>query len=124
MKILVDSNILVRVANVADPQHWLAKDAIAKLLNKKEELCVVPQNFYEFWVVATRPTSVNGLGYTSAQAENELAIFKQEYVLLDEQPGCFAEWEKLVTHHAIIGKNAHDARLVAAMIVHGVTHLL
>jgi predicted nucleic acid-binding protein len=34
------------------------------------------------------------------------------------------EWERLVTLHHVTGKNAHDARLVAAMVVHGITHLL
>jgi len=29
-----------------------------------------------------------------------------------------------VVHHRVAGKQAHDARLVAAMLVHGVTHLL
>ncbi len=29
-----------------------------------------------------------------------------------------------MTHHAIVGKNAHDTHLVAAMVVHGITHLL
>jgi hypothetical protein len=43
---------------------------------------------------------------------------------LDETPAVFIEWEKLVSLHAIVGKNAHDTRLVAAMTVHGITHLL
>lgn len=29
-----------------------------------------------------------------------------------------------MTTHAVSGKNAHDARLVAAMLAHGLTHLL
>lgn len=29
-----------------------------------------------------------------------------------------------MTTHAVGGKNAHDARLVAAMLAHGLTHLL
>ena len=44
--------------------------------------------------------------------------------LLDDIPAILPMWESLVTTHAVLGKNAHDARLVAAMLVHGVTHLL
>src|SRR4051812_28543304 len=33
---------------------------------------IVPQNLYEFWVVLTRPTAVNGLGKTAAEAAAEL----------------------------------------------------
>ena len=39
MRILVDSNILLRVVNLGDPQRLLASGAVAKLLQKKEELC-------------------------------------------------------------------------------------
>ena len=34
------------------------------------------------------------------------------------------EWERLVDHYQVKGKNGHDARLVAAMIVHGIERLL
>jgi predicted nucleic acid-binding protein len=34
------------------------------------------------------------------------------------------EWRRLVGAYAVSGKNAHDARLVAAMKVHGITHIL
>ena len=33
----------------------------------------MPQNLYEFWVVAPRPVALNGLGSSAAQAEAELA---------------------------------------------------
>jgi hypothetical protein len=34
------------------------------------------------------------------------------------------EWQRLVVQHDVKGRNAHDARLVAAMNVHGVGHIL
>ncbi len=36
----------------------------------------------------------------------------------------FTQWEKLVVKYQVLGKQAHDTRLVAAMLVHGMTHLL
>src|SRR3954471_6267808 len=36
----------------------------------------------------------------------------------------YGVWEQLVTGTPVVGKNGHDARLVAAMTVHGLTHLL
>lgn len=35
-----------------------------------------------------------------------------------------AEWRRLVVTHSVVGVKVHDARLVAAMHVHGLTHLL
>jgi len=43
---------------------------------------------------------------------------------MKDVPAVFAEWESLVSQHSVIGKNAHDARIVAAMKVHGVSHLV
>jgi len=34
------------------------------------------------------------------------------------------KWEQLIVKHQVLGKQAHDARLVAAMEVHNLTHLL
>jgi hypothetical protein len=39
-------------------------------------------------------------------------------------PDSDAEWRRLVVAHSVSGKKTHDARLVAAMSVHGVAHIL
>jgi predicted nucleic acid-binding protein len=75
-------------------------------------------------VVATRPATQNGLGLTPAQAQGELARLKALYPLLDDTPAVFPQWEQLVAHYQVSGKSAHDARLVAAMMVHGIGRIL
>ena len=60
--ILLDTNILLRNARVTDPDFATVDTAINKLHADGEILCVVPQNIYEFWAVATRPAVANGLG--------------------------------------------------------------
>ena len=124
MNILVDSSILVRQFHPASAQYQLAIDATAKLRIEKAQLCIVPQCIYEFWTVTTRPISVNRLGFSFAKVQQEVEGLKKVFGWLDETPAVFIEWEKLVSLHAIVGKNAHDTRLVAAMTVHGITHLL
>ena len=54
--------------------------------------------------------------------EQVLAL-KRLFTLLPEAP-LQREWERLVTAHRVSGKNTHDARLVAAMMVHGVSSIL
>jgi hypothetical protein len=44
--------------------------------------------------------------------------------MLSDIPAVYTEWERLVEFHEVIGKAAHDARLVVAMIVHHVTRIL
>jgi len=124
MNVLLDTNILARSAQTGHPQQQTAADAVAALRSQGAALCIVPQNLYEFWVICTRPKSANGLGKTAVEAATELANAKALFRLLDDTPAVLPAWEQLVTAHAVLGKNAHDARLVAAMLVHGVTHLL
>ena len=124
MNILVDSNILLRLSHPASTQYQLAFDSTTKLRGSGDTLCVVPQNLYEFWSAATRPIHVNGLGMSLAQVQRDIADIKNFFCFLDEPTTVFAEWENLVALHAVVGKNAHDTHLVAAMVVHGITHLL
>jgi predicted nucleic acid-binding protein len=124
MTVLVDSNILLRLAQVTHPMHPTARAAVSSLQQGGETLHTVPQNAYEFWVVATRPVAANGLGLSPAQADAELTRVLALFPLLPDTPAIFPEWRRLVLAHQVTGKNAHDVRLVAAMAVHGVTHLL
>jgi predicted nucleic acid-binding protein len=124
MNYLVDTNILSRLVEPGHPLHQPALAAVKRLVSDGHKLYIVPQNLYEFWVVLTRPTAVNGLGKTAAEAAAELASVKGLFRFLDETPAIYGVWEQLVTGTPVIGKNGHDARLVAAMTVHGLTHLL
>jgi hypothetical protein len=65
MSVLVGTNILTRAAQPGHPMHNSAVDAVDTLRSRGEELCVVAQNLIEFWAVATRPLSVNGLEMNS-----------------------------------------------------------
>jgi predicted nucleic acid-binding protein len=98
--------------------------SVSILATRREELYVVAQNLIEFWAVATRPIIVNGLGLTVAQAEQELAKLKALFTILPDTADILPEWEQLVVKHQVLGKQAHDARLVAAMSVHNLTKLL
>ena len=124
MKVLLDTNLLSRMAEPGHAHHQTALDATDWLGRQGHDLVLVPQVLYGFWVVCTRPLKVNGLGRTAVEAEAELAKFKSLFTILDESPLILPEWERLVTSLQIIGKNAHDCRLVAAMTVHNVTQLL
>ncbi len=54
----------------------------------------------------------------------EFARLKSFLTFVPDTPQIYPAWEKLVSQHAVLGRNAHDARIAAAMLVHGVTHLV
>ena len=62
MAYLVDTSILVRLANRADAAYPVADRAVVELHRRGETLHLTPQNLIEFRNVATRPVAVNGLG--------------------------------------------------------------
>jgi len=109
---------------VASNDHLTAKAAVVALANAGTEFCVVPQVIYEFWVAATRPVDVNGLGMDIATAETSILEIVRIYRLLRDERGVFGNWHALVVSQAVRGKSAHDARLVAALQRHGVANLL
>src|SRR5216684_841584 len=96
MTFLLDTNILTRLAQPTHLMHAGAVDAVSALKAAGEELCVVAQNLIEFWAVATRPVSANGLEMTSVQAEAELVRIKSLFRFLPETVSIYDEWEALV----------------------------
>jgi predicted nucleic acid-binding protein len=121
---LIDTSILARLANTADAFHAVAARAVVELHRRGEVLHVTPQNLVEFRNVATRPMAVNGLGLAVADAEAKAAAFEATFPLLAETPDIFPAWKALVQSLGVIGKQVHDARLVAVCHIHGVSHLL
>lgn len=124
MSVLVDTNLLLRSLQPQNPHFPAASTAILSLNLRKERLCVVPQVLYEFWAVCTRPTFENGLGMTTVQAGSEQTKVLSLFTLLPDTAAIFAEWQRIVVQHDVKGKNAHDARVVAAMAAHGLTRIL
>lgn len=98
--------------------------SVSTLATRRDELYIVAQHLFEFWAVATRPLIDNGLGLTVSEAEQELTKLKTLFTTLPDNADILPAWEQLVVKRQVSGKPSHDARLVAAMLVHGVTHLL
>jgi predicted nucleic acid-binding protein len=69
-KYLLDTNVVLRLSNPSDGQHELVTEAVANLLARADECYLTAQVLIELWVVATRPTNVNGLGWSVEQTRN------------------------------------------------------
>jgi predicted nucleic acid-binding protein len=122
--IQVDTNILLRSAEPSHPTHSQAVNAVKTLLENDDRVCFVPQNLIEFWNVATRPVQNNGFGWTPVKTDLEITRLESLLTLLPDSQAIYREWRKLVLELSVIGKQVHDARIVAAMNVHRITSLL
>src|SRR5208337_1478436 len=124
MAILIDTSVLGRLANRADKSHPVAAAAVAELHRQGELLHITPQNLVKFRNFATRPVSANGLGLAASATEGLAATFEAAFPLLDETPAIYPAWKAIVGALGVVGKQVHDARLLAVCHVHAVTHLL
>ena len=127
--ILLDTNVLGRMTDAADPQCAAARRAVHSLLASHDQPVVVPQGLYEFWAVATRkagspPGGQNGLGMTPEQASQWLGFFQRRFTLLPDREELLPRWHDLVRRLGITGIRSYDARLVAAMQTYGIERLL
>src|SRR5262245_30734373 len=127
--ILLDTNLLGRITDSADPQCASARKSIHVLAARREQLVIVPQTLYEFWAVATRkrgrpPAGQNGLGMTCNQASLWIRFFQRRFALLPDHAELFDRWHALVKLRSIKGLKSYDVRLVAAMETHNITNLL
>lgn len=121
---LIDTNVLLRVLHSTNPSSPLAETVVRELLSNGHELHATTQNFIEFWNVSTRPINKNGMGLSPANAIGPLRKAERLFPLLPDLPAVYAEWRELVVNYGVSGVQVHDARLVATMLVHGVTHIL
>jgi predicted nucleic acid-binding protein len=121
---LLDTNVLLRAVQEEADDHTIAISAISLLAGRGEDLVVTPQVLIEFWSVATRPTDVNGLGWSVQLVDEEVTRLLDQFPMLVDRPEVFAHWLQIVRSHEVKGKRVHDARLVAIMRAHRVAHLL
>ena len=121
---LLDTNILARLTERGARQHQTAANAVKTLIARGDLLFITPQNFGEFWSLATRPPTKNGMGLPVATAASEFANHKNAFRMLPDNPATFAQWERLVSTYGVIGPDVHDARLAAVALVYQVPNVL
>jgi predicted nucleic acid-binding protein len=121
---LLDTSLLARLANTADTQYASALNAIVELHRRREILHLTPQVLIEFRNVATRPKAQNGLGLSVAETIQKAESFEKLFPLLPETAATYPEWKAIVDGLGIVGKQVHDARLVAICRANAITHLL
>jgi predicted nucleic acid-binding protein len=125
MMYLVDTNILLRFLLRNDPHYSNIRNAVRFLKSRREQLVTTPQNIIEFWNVCTRPATVRGgLGLSVEATEQRVRLLERHFRVLPDTPAIYAEWKAIVSAQKVSGVQAHDARIVAAMRVHGVSHIL
>jgi len=119
-----DTNVLLRFADRTDAQHAVVLSAVKKLRAGGDKIYIVPQTCVEFWNVCTRPTARNGFGFTVPRTNHSLRVVEKIFPLLPDDARVHQKWRELVVNFGVSGVQVHDARIVAAMLVHQITIIL
>lgn len=123
-RVVLDTNILLRLSVPEHPTRAVVADAVDWLHQNGQKPVLLPQIVYEFWAVATRMVAANGLGKTPDDADSLIDQFTRRFpVKRDERKVCH-HWQAIARKYRVTGVNSHDMRIVAAMLRHGIPSLL
>jgi predicted nucleic acid-binding protein len=121
---LIDSNILLRWVKPDDRDYPLVVAAIDAILADGGVLCYTSQNVAEFWNTCTRPLDQNGFALSPQETDRRARAFEDKLRLLPDSVAVHQVWRALLVSRNVSGVQVHDARLAAAMRVHGIQQIL
>lgn len=121
---LLDSNILLRWVKPDHGDYSAIVAATDAILRQDGVLCYTSQNVAEFWNTCTRPLDRNGYGLSPQETDRKARFFEERLRLLPDGPAVHEQWRALLVANRVSGVQVYDARLVAAMRVHGVKLIL
>lgn len=125
MDILADTGILLRIMEPSDPLRPTIVAAARLIRRRGDRLVFAAQNAAEFWNVCTRPkTSRGGMGLSAPEADRRLNRLERAFGRLADVDRAYLNWRSLIRTLAVMGKQVHDARLVALMLANGIAHIL
>ncbi|HZB89142.1 MAG TPA: PIN domain-containing protein [Terracidiphilus sp.] len=120
----MDTNILLRWVRRDAAEYDIIRLAMTRLADEGAIPAYTSQNLGEFWNVLTRPVDRNGYGLTTQESDERALEIEESLQLLPDLPAVHQEWRRLLVDYSVCGVQVHDARLVAAMRVHGVGRIL
>ncbi len=125
MQYLIDTDVLLRLFDRADPNHATIQRALSQLRRDGHSLVATAQNIAEFWNVSTRPAAARGgYGQSVAMTEKRVQFFERWGTVVCESHAAYEAWRRLILAHGLQGLAVHDARIVAVMQVAGITHIV
>ena len=125
MRHLIDTGILLRLIDTQDPHHALVQSAFESLGNRADDLYITTQNVAELWNVATRPLANNGLNLPPAAVSQLLQQAIEPFCTIVTEPKSLpSEFRRLLIQYNVVGKQVHDARLVAMMLAVQIENIL
>ncbi|MGI4789296.1 MAG: type II toxin-antitoxin system VapC family toxin [Janthinobacterium lividum] len=122
---LADSNIWLR-SSKPDHSMYLPATQAVKTILEADEIFLVPQTMNEFWRVVTAPLDKQrgGFGWEVTEADRKIQQLEFDFPTKYDNAEVYRNWRTIALTLSITGIKVHDTCLVAAMLAHGLTHIL
>ena len=123
--IAVDTNVLVNAHRRDAEWHEPASTIVEELAEGDGPWAIPWPCVHEFVAIATHPR-IFGRPSTIEEALDQFAAWRASptVVLLNEGPGYWERFARLVRDGGVRGPRIHDARVAAICLTHGVRELL
>lgn len=123
-RVVLDTNVLLAASDQGRREHTDAVEAINDWPAAGLVLYTNGQILREYLAVATRPVDRNGLGMARRDAVANVRALRARLNLLAEDVKVSDRLLQLLDGVDCVGKQVHDANIVATMLVHGVDTLV
>jgi len=122
----VDTNVLVYAHRREAREHLIARRELAGLAEGADPWAIPWPCIYEFFSVVTNPRIWRDSASTPKQALSQIEAWcaSPSLVLLAEPEGFLTVLEPLLARPRTRGPVAHDARVAALCLAHGIDALL
>ncbi len=124
VRVMLDTNVLLAATDEGRSEHRDALSVLNDWAAADAGLCVSGQVLREYLTVATRPADCNGLGLNLPDAVANVRAIRQRTTLLAEDSRVADRLLGLLADVECLGKQVHDANLVATMLVHGISTIV
>jgi predicted nucleic acid-binding protein len=119
-RVMLDTNVLLAATDEGRAEHNDALTIINDWAAGHTDVCTSGQILREYLSVATRPAEKNGLGLNLPDALGNVRAIRERTTLLTEDSKVADRLFGLLGDVQCLGKQVHDANLVATMLIHGI----
>ncbi|MBC8443330.1 type II toxin-antitoxin system VapC family toxin [PVC group bacterium] len=121
--VFVDTNVLVYSSLARSPLHGAAVQTLNSLRADGGELWISRQVLREYIAVISRPHATT-LADPLATAIGDVRAYQSLFRIAEDGPTVTGHLLSLLTAIPCLGKQVHDANIVATMLAHGLSQLL
>jgi len=121
--VFVDTNILVYVKQALSPFNVQATAKLKALVAVGHPLWISRQVLREYLVSMSRPGALTS-PVSMAALVADVQGFEKQFLLAEDGPAVMAQLLNLLSTIPIMGKQIHDANIIATMLSHGIQRLV